>query len=173
MSEQFGIDPSNVVVNVIEETLVEFIKKSIENDDINNKISIKLTPETITIIKNIIKVSPSSFLDIEKGINEVIKDGKINSKDIPQLIIIIQVLYRQFYSLQHVALDSVKRSELVSSVLKYIIRLMVLERKIKVEKENEEEFYKETDILIDSCVSLLSFQKSIKTKGCIKRFFVR
>jgi hypothetical protein len=50
---------------------------------------------------------------------------------------------------------------------------MVLERKIKVEKENEEEFYKETDILIDSCVSLLSFPKSIKTKGCIKRFFVR
>ena len=60
--------------------------------------------------------------------------------------------------------------EMTSTILKYIVHLLVLERKIKVNNEQQPEFLKESDALIDACVGLLSFPKSIKIKGCLKRF---
>ena len=67
-------------------------------------------------------------------------------------------------------LDSKKCMEMTSTILKYIVHLLVLERKIKVNNEQQPEFLKESDALIDACVGLLSFPKSIKIKGCLKRF---
>jgi hypothetical protein len=61
--------------------------------------------------------------------------------------------------------------EITSKILKYIVHLLILERKIKVTDEQQPEFLKESDALIDACVGLLSFPKSIKTKGCLKKFF--
>jgi hypothetical protein len=180
MSEPIGLEPekavitdaSNIIIeNVVEQLLIDLVKKSLNNEEFKNKISIKLTPEVLTTINNIISVSPNTFADIEKGIQQVIKDGKIDSNDIPQLIIIIQVLYRLVHSLKNISLDTKKRSDIVSSALKYIVHLMVLEGKIHIDKSNEELFLKETDILIDSCISLLSFPKSIKTPGCLKKIF--
>ena len=48
------------------------------------------------------------------------------------------------------------------------VRDIILE--IKVNNEQQPEFLKESDALIDACVGLLSFPKSIKIKGCLKRF---
>ena len=105
MSESIGLEPEKVVVtdasniiieNVVEKLLIDLVKKSLNNEELKNKISIKLTPEVIKTINNIISVSPNTFADIEKGIQQVIKDGKIDSNDIPQLIIIIQVFLCNF-----------------------------------------------------------------------------
>jgi hypothetical protein len=48
---------------------------------------------------------------------------------------------------------------------------MVLEGKITIEEDRRTEFLKDADILVDSCIGLLSFPKSIKTKGCLKKLF--
>jgi len=168
------VNPVEIAVtNIVEQTLVELVKKSLENNDMQKKISITLTPEATSIINNIISLTPDTLTDIEKATVEIIKDGKIDSKDIPNLIVIIQRIYQFIYSLKNVKFDAKKRADITATSLKYILHLLVLERKIKIDEDPEKlyQFFTQTDALIDSCVDLLSYSKTIKTKSCFKKFF--
>lgn len=149
------------------EMFVDLVKKSIENEEMKKKISITLTPEVTSVINNIIFLSPNTLTDIEKTTIQIIKDGKIDSKDIPNLILLIQRIYQFIYSLKNVKFNSKKRGDITATSLKYLLHLLVLEKKIKIDEEKQEEFFTQTDALIDSCVYLLSFSKSLKTSGCL------
>ena len=163
-------DASNIVVAIIEQTFADLVKKSLENEEMKKKITIPLTPEVTSVINNIISLTPNTLTDIEKATIEIIKDGKIDSKDIPNLIVVIQRIYQFVYSLKNVKFDAKKRADITSTSLKYILHLLVLERKIKIDEDKQADFFIQTDALIDSCISLLSFPKSLKTKGCFKIF---
>jgi len=165
------VDSSNVVSNIIEETFVDLVKKSLENEEMKKQNSISLTPEHISIINNIISLSPNIITDIEKSAVEIIKDGKIDSKDVPNLAVIIQSIYQFIYSLKSVKFDTKKRADVTATTLKYVLHLLVLERKIKIDEDKQAEFFLQTDLLIDSCIGLLSYSKSLKTKGCLKKLF--
>jgi hypothetical protein len=166
------VDPSNVSIDLTgQEALIDLIKIAIVNDDIKNKISIKLRPDIINLINNIITLSPGSLNDIDKSVKDVIKDGKINAKDISGLIVIIQVLYRLIYSIKTDKFDSKKSAEATSVTLKFIVHLLVLERKIVIPEENQKEILSDIDILIDNCIELLTLQKLVKTKSCFKKLF--
>jgi len=160
-----------VVSDIIEQTLANLVKKSLEDEDMKKKNSITLTPEVTNIINNIISQTPNTLTDIEKAAIEFINDGKINSKDIPNLVIIIQTIYQFIYSLKSVKFDNKKRADLTATTLKYILHFLVLERKIIIDEDKQADFFTQSDLLIDSCISLLSYSKSLKTKGCVKKIF--
>jgi hypothetical protein len=160
-----------VVSDIIEQTLVDLVKKYIENEDMKKLISISLTPEVTNIINNIISKSPNTLTDIEKTADEIIKDSKIDSKNIPNLIVIIQTIYQFIYYSKSVKLDTKNRAHVTATTLKFIIHLFVLEKRIKIEEDKQAEFFTQTDLLIDSCIGLLSFSKTLKTKGWFKSIF--
>ena len=165
------VETNNVVLDVNPKIFVEILKSTLLNEETKNKIAIKLTPEIINIINKIISLTPDTFNDIENATVQIIKDGKIDSNDIPQLIVVVQRIYQVVYSFKDTKIDAKKRSEFTATILKFIIHLLVQERKIKIEQDKQVEFLKNVDILIDSCIGLLSFPKSLKTKGCIKKLF--
>ena len=175
LQEPFLESPSERVeignLPLVEATLIDLVKKSLENEDIKNKISVSITPEVTSIINNIISLTPETLTDIEKAAVEIIKDGKIDSKDIPHLIIVIQRIYQFIYSLKLSKLDTKKRADMTSTLLKYLLRLLVLERKINIDENKKAEFFAQADALIESCISLLSYSTSLKTKGCFKKLF--
>jgi hypothetical protein len=156
--------------NIIEQTFIDLVIKYLENENMKKKIFIALTPEITSVIKNIISLSPDTLTDIEKAMISIIKDGKIDSKDVPNIIVIIQRIYQFIYSLKDVKFDAKKRADITSTSLKYILHILVLERKIKIDEDKQGEFFIQTYYLIDSCVGLLSFPKSLKTKSCFKMF---
>lgn len=160
-----------VVSNIVEQTLVDLIKKSLENEDMKKQTNITLTTQDISVINNIISLSPNILTDIEKSAIEIIKDGKIDSKDIHNLVVIIQNLYQFIYSLKSVKFDNKKRAEITATTLKYTLHFLVLERKIKIDEDKQSDFFTQTDLLIDSCISLLTYSKSLKTKRCVKKLF--
>jgi len=161
---------TTIVSDIVEKTFIDLVKNSLENEEIKKKISIPLTPEVTNVINNIISLTPNTLTDIEKATIQIIKDGKIDSKDIPNLIVVIQRIYQFIYSLKNTKFDAKKRADITATSLKYLLHLLVLERKIKIDEEKQEEFFTQTDALIDSCIGLLSFPKSLKTKGCLKIF---
>lgn len=156
--------------NIIEQTFIDLVIKYLENENMKKKIFIALTPEITSVIKNIISLSPDTLTDIEKAMISIIKDGKIDSKDVPNIIVIIQRIYQFIYSLKDVKFDAKKRADITSTLLKYILHILVLERKIKIDEDKQTEFVIQMYYLIDSCVGLLSYSKSLKTKGCFKIF---
>ena len=173
VDETIIIDSSNVSIpiDIVEKTFIDILKDTLLNDEIKNKISIKLTPEVLNVINKIISLTPNTLTDIEQAAIEIIKDGKIDSKDIPQFIIFVQRIYQVIYNLKEIKIDSLKRTEFTSSILKFIVHLLILEKKVKIDDDKKEEFLKNCDVLIDSCVGLLSFPKSLKTNGCFKKLF--
>ncbi len=156
---------------VVEQTFIELLKKTIHNENIKQTYNISLTPEVINIINNIISLNPTILTDIEKTLFDVIKDSTIDINDIPNFIVIIKQIYQVIYSSKNVKLDSNKRNNITSTILKYIIHLLVLERKIQIDENKQTEFLVKTDILIETCVDLLSYSKSLKPKYCLKKFF--
>jgi hypothetical protein len=171
VAEDNSVEISTTIVSdIVEQTFLDLVKKSIENEEIKKKISIPITPEVTNVINNIISLTPNTLTDIEKAIIQIMKDGKIDSKDIPNLIVVIQRIYQFIYSLKDTKFDAKKRADITATSLKYLLRLLVLERKIKIDEEKREEFFTQTDALIDSCIGLLTYSKSLKTKSCFKIF---
>ena len=79
-------------VEIIDVIIVSEKKMLLElliSEEMKSKINIKLNNNETDIINNILKYSPIFLNDIEKAIIEIINDNKIDTNDIPNLIIII------------------------------------------------------------------------------------
>jgi hypothetical protein len=145
-------------------SFLDFIKKS-------NDPRIILSKESIDILNKIFSLTPNFLDDIEKSLLEVVKDGKIDSNDIPHLILLIQKLYETIYRIKDVKLDSKTRTVICSEALKIISYFLITERRIKIEEEKITLVLEQINTLVDSCVGLLSFSSTIKVKGCFDLLF--
>ena len=148
----------------ITEVFLYIMKKHMEEENNSSKLGIQLSKEEI--INKIINKTPSFLSEIEKSVSEVIKDNKIDTNDIPEFVIIVQILYERLYNLKEIVLDSNKRAETCAVILKFIVHTLVEERKIVIEDDKKDAFLTQFDKLIDSCVSLLKFQEVLKPKTC-------
>jgi hypothetical protein len=162
VAELTVIDP-NLEVKMILESLVSYECKT--------TLNIQLDAKTQSIINKVLKVSPEFLTEIETVFIEIVKDNKIDSNDIPNLITIVQKLYELIYKAKDIHLDSEKTAEACGTLLKFIVRSLVEERKVKIDEENKVAFFALTDKLIDSCISLLNFPKLVKGSGCLKKIF--
>lgn len=150
----------------ITEVFLYIMKKHMEEENNSSKLGIHLSKEIVEIINKIINKTPAFLSEIEKSVSEVIKDNKIETNDIPEFVIIVQILYERLYNLKDIVLDSNKRAETCAVILKFIVHTLVEERKIVIEDDKKDAFLTQFDKLIDSCVSLLKFQEVLKPNTC-------
>ena len=133
------------------------------------KTNIQLDDKTKSIITKILQFSPGFLSEIESVLIEIVKDNKIDSNDVPNLILLVQKLYELIYKAKNIRLDGEKTAELCGTLLKFMVHKLVEERKIKIDEANQDAFLALADKLIDSCISLLSFPKLVKGAGCLKK----
>jgi hypothetical protein len=154
-----------VITIQVPKNLVELVK-----EEIKQKTHI-LNKEYIDILNSLVNVSPNLLNDIEKAMFEIMKDGKIDSNDIPYLITIIQKLYEFMFSLKIEKMSTEKRSAICAEVIKFIVHVLIKERRIKVDPNKQDAFLSQFNALMDSCVSLLSLQSDLLSRGCCSCFF--
>ena len=128
------------------------VTNSIRLDLFTIKISEEIKGQLITIIEN----HKSIFDDIEKSIKQILADDKINSEDIPELLVVIGKLYEVFYKSK-----CVKKKwdyyKLIRMILHISFVLYTHDRKI----ENKEMI----DILlkiVDSSIDLIQLKSGVK-----------
>lgn len=164
--EEKEVVPELKDVDILEvKTLLELLV----SEEIKKKVNFPLNDNVTDVINKVLKHTPDFLNDIEKTIVEIFKDNKIDSNDVPNLIISLQKLYKLIYKSKDIKLDSKKSAEVCESVLKFIIRVLVEERKIKLDEDKKAAFLELIDKLIESCISLLVFSKIIKTSSCLKK----
>jgi hypothetical protein len=154
-----------VITIQVPKNLIELVK-----EEIKQKTHI-LNKEYIDILNSLVSISPNLLNDIEKAMFEIMKDGKIDSNDIPFLITIIQKLYEFMFSLKIEKISTEKRSAICAEIIKFIVHVLIKERRIKVDPSKQDAFLIQFNSLMDSCVSLLSLQSELLSKGCCSCFF--
>lgn len=158
-------------VEDISKTLSQLFLDVLKTGNLNKDIKIVLTKEATDILVKIIGINPTFIDDVEKSLLEVVKDGKIDSSDLPHLILLIQKLYEMVYAVKEIKLDGTKRALVCAELIKFISHYLIVERRIEIANDIQSQFLEQIDKLIDSCVGLLSFSKSIKVKGCFSSLF--
>jgi hypothetical protein len=173
------LDP-NQIIEEIKEEIIEEIKEKIDEvitvqipvnlvdlvkEEIKQKAHI-LNKEYIDILNSLVGKSPKLLNDIEKSMFEIMKDGKIDSNDIPYLITIIQKLYEFLFSLKIKNIQTEKRAAICAEIIKFIVHVLIKERRIKVDPNKQEVFLSQFNTLMDSCISLLSLQSGLISRSC-------
>jgi len=173
------LDP-NQIIEEIKEEIIEEIKEKIDEvitvqipvnlvdlvkEEIKQKSHI-LNKEYIDILNSLVGKSPKLLNDIEKSMFEIMKDGKIDSNDIPYLITIIQKLYEFLFSLKIKNIQTEKRAAICAEIIKFIVHVLIKERRIKVDPNKQQVFLSQFNALMDSCISLLSLQSGLISRSC-------
>ena len=168
--ESHNLDASHVAIEVEVLAFADLLMKIVKSD-LKNYSGITLNSEKIAIVLKILESSPSYFSDVEKLFVEIIKDNKIDARDVPKFIVLTQKLYELIYNFKDKKLDSKKRCEVCASILKFVIYVLVEEKKIAVDDAHKTEFLSETDKLIDSFIALVRLPKKLKTNNCLQALF--
>ena len=168
------------MIDNIKETIVEKAAQTLADTIMSalkpggKDLKIAISKSASNMISSIASYSPAVLDDIKKSLLEVLKDGKIDSNDIPHLISIIQSLYELMCNLKDFHLDSQSRASICAEVLKFISHFLILDDHLCVDQLNQFMFLNQIDTLIDSCVSLLSFSSAIKIEGnCLFPFLCK
>jgi hypothetical protein len=132
------------------------------NEIINyyTKINCVLKYNDIVIINKLLKSNSTIFDEIEKLAQDIIKNGDIESKSVPDFVIIIQILYRSFLTLKGSKLDSKKISTTCVTIIKFIFHSLLDKQKTYVLN------LVHLDQLIESFVSLLDYKTYVTPKSC-------
>lgn len=147
-------------------SIVLILLQVLSSDEKITKLKIELSDDTTSVLYKLIYFSPDFLNEIDKLVNEIIKDNKIDSNDIPNLILLIKKLYELIHKLKEINFTDAKKVEICSNILKFLIRFLVEERKVNINSENKELVLELIDTLIDSCISLIHFSDNIKTSSC-------
>jgi uncharacterized protein YicC (UPF0701 family) len=175
-----AIENAEKMIDNIKETIVEKAAQTLADTVMSalkpggKDLKIAISKSASNMISSIASSSPAVLDDIKKSLLEVLKDGKIDSNDIPHLISIIQSLYELMCNLRDFQFDSQSRASICAEVLKFISHFLILDDHLCVDQLNQFMFLNQIDTLIDSCVSLLSFSSAIKTEGsCLFPFLCK
>jgi hypothetical protein len=150
------VDVESKLLELVEpKSIVLLLLQVLSSDYKIKKINFELSDYIQDILFKLIYFSPDFLNEIDKLVNEIIKDNKIDSNDIPNLILLIKKLYELIHKLKEVNVDDDKRIEVCSVILKFLVRFLIEERKVNINSENKVLILDLIDKLIDSCVSLI------------------
>jgi hypothetical protein len=143
--------------------LLELLVKA---DKIKTEISITLDDKTRECFLHIIKNNPEYFSDFEKIFMLILEDNKIDIDDIPHITKLITKIYIIVNNLKKLKLKDNEKLSISSIILKFIIEVLVREKKINIGSFDSEQFLSTIHDLIDSCVSLIELNGTLGEKSC-------
>jgi hypothetical protein len=157
--------PSEIVLP----DLIELLKLVVKNPD--SKINIRLSDKMQGIITTLIETNPTLFKEFNATLLNIIKDGKIDSADIPEFVILVQKVYEIVYISKQINVSKEELADSCGIIAKFVVHTLIEKDYVKMDKERKVVFLSEIDNIIDVCVSLIKVSKTLKTPGCIKKLF--
>lgn len=143
--------------------------------------SIKLTEPETQFIKYLLEKQPFIITEIQTKILSIIRDNKIDSADIPDIIQLVKQLYILCHAdKKQIIKESFSGSnkkqhfaEIIGRLMKFIIRVILLKKTRtnsyknvddwQMEHDTAEKLLINIDVLIDTSIELIMVSKGIKT----------
>ena len=166
--EPVPLSNNDVQVEIL--TLIQLLTNVTNPEASVNKYNLKIDESAKQVLLAVIKAHPNFFSEVEIILVNITQDNKIDSADIPNIIVLIQKLYILMVDLKSIKLNTVACSETCGSIIKIIIHVLVEEGVVKITTDNKEVFLANVDKLVDACVNLLKFTTQLKPKNCLHFF---
>jgi hypothetical protein len=162
--------PKNEIVKVDDvvsdvKTLGTLVAILLTQTDNIEKYSITISPELKNALNKLVKYT-DFFSNVEQLFVDIVKDNKIDAKDVPKIMLLITDLSLK---LKETKIDF--NEELCGNILKLLFNIVVEEELIKVDKEDLELLKCLYDI-IDTSMRLLQTDVSEEKRGliyCLKK----
>lgn len=126
----------------------------------SEKTEIPLTPQMEKLMKKLPAVDKKHLENVEGFFNEIMEDKKINMKDLPHLIGLLQEIFILYDSLRMKA-----SAQDVSMIIKNLIQLLILyklENSEKLSKEQKEVLLQSLDSVLELCVQMIDLKDTQK-----------
>ena len=110
-------------------SLSDYLLKKLSTNEytkeLTDKLSFKINDQTINILKTILAKSPSGLNKVTENVKDILKDGTIDTKDIPKLLLLVTNLYKTDFQniVNNLNLTSKDIIEFIKSLIKLIIDL--------------------------------------------------
>ena len=164
------VDADNIELNKI---FKDKIVVRLTNNKISGYINIDIDDKLIKIIHNILEYSPDFFDVCKKIVLEIINDNKIDSNDLPNILLLLKDIYILLRKMKSLKLSG-KQSVLYSGeLLKLILNVLVDERIINSGNSIDENvlFLNQIDKLIDTSIQLMLLPMTSGCSNNIKTIF--
>jgi len=166
-------DPAAIISN--NDVILSLIQllTNVTNPDASaslGKYNLKIDESVKQVLLAVMKAHPNFFSEVELILVNITQDNKIDSADIPNIIVLIQKLYILMVDLKSIKLTTAACSETCGSIIKIIIHVLVEEGRVKITQDNKDVFLANVDKLVNACVDLLKFTKQLKPKNCLHFF---
>ena len=147
-------EPETNKDNIVQDIIFDLVKSE-------NVSSIQLSKKEIDIINTIISKNPLLLHNINKAIIAIIKDGRIDAIDVPEIIILIKDFYTFCHQEPNIKINIKDLVQIISPIIKYIVHIILHKN-----KTDTPELLSCCDKLIDACMEVIELQASLKTIGC-------
>ena len=124
-------------------------------------LNITLSEKEMMIIKIIVQQSPSMIQEINQCVLDIVKDGKIDSNDIPSFIKLIKSLYVFCHENNNIKININEIAKMIGPIVKYIVHIVLSKN-----DKSTPELVKCCDSLIDISVEMIQLQSNMRTKIC-------
>jgi len=138
-------------------TLLQKIETILASYELQEKYSTKVTPQSLFVIAELVKVKPEYFRMVESTLIRNINNDKIESHDVPYIIAIISQLYNLLLILD---MNNIKNNETTidtcSNILKFIFSVSIRESLVQIDHDtNATLLLLCFDNIVDACIKLL------------------
>lgn len=152
-------------------TLADFLLLILANQNVDEKISIKVNKDVLDVLKLIMDKMPHKFDEIEQNVSNIMKDGVINSKDVPDMLMLFSSIYELIDSLKHRKISKQEKVNICAELVKMLLHILIENHIIKVKEEDKILIVEQLDKLIDVSINLINLSSKLKTKGCLGKLF--
>jgi hypothetical protein len=155
------LDPNTneIVEQIIQSTFHQLFEKTLHDAEF------KINPEIKEYLLILCKENPVFFSDVEESLKKIIIDDKINSKDIPEIILLVGKIYE--------IIKSQKNSSNVDpyEIIKILLQTVFITY-FKINNINNPELEDTILHIITVSIQLIKLQAfKPSKKGCLSRFF--
>jgi hypothetical protein len=158
------------VPSVNPNTLIECLMLIINRTDVEKR-TVKINDNLIDILKKIMENTPKIFDEVEENIRNIISDDIINSKDVPDIMMLILNIYELVSNIKTIKMTKQQLANTCASIVKIILHILIEEGIIKVKEENQIPILEQLDRLVDMSMRLVLLSYKAESCGCLGKIF--
>ena len=141
--------------------LAKLVALLLSQDDRMKKYNLTVSHEAKLVLSKLLSID-HYFDDVEEIMNDIVRDNKIDARDVPKIMLLLTELYKMLQQIKDVKFDE----KLCGEILKTLFNIALKEQLIPI-AEQDIELLKCLYDIVDTSITLMQTDTSGEKKGIL------